>query len=113
MNEKTSGDSHALRIRSCASRNRSRICAGGIPYEYTESIAVPTTRPAMSRPSEEVEGGERMCVIKLRRPLSIEEYREAHHPDTRPLVKHMDAGVVGVLLPASMVCTIPDYMEVE
>lgn len=62
---------------------------------------------------DKVEGGELMCVIKLRQPMSIPEYRESHHPNIRPLVKHLESHVIAVLLPAEMVCTIPDFMEVE
>lgn len=62
---------------------------------------------------EEVEGGELMCVIKLRRPMTVDEYREAHHPQVRPLVKSLDSKVIAALLPAEMVCTIPDFMEAE
>ena len=58
--------------------------------------------------------GELMCVIRLRHPMSIEEYRESsHHPQTRPLMKSPQDKVEAVLLPASMACTIPDFMEIE
>jgi len=61
----------------------------------------------------DIVGGELMCVVKLRRPMSVQEYRDVHHPDIRPLIRDMDADVQAVLIPASMACTIPDYMEVE
>lgn len=56
----------------------------------------------------DVEGAESMCVIKLRRPMSIEEYREAHHPEVRPLIKEMGADIQAVLIPTELVLTIPD-----
>lgn len=66
----------------------------------------------------DIVGGELMCVIKLRRPMTIPEYREYHHPNIRPLVKspetdNDEAAIVAVLLPSTMVCTIPDFMEIE
>ena len=53
-------------------------------------------------------GGIPMCAIKLRRPLTLDEYRENHHPDVRPLIKSPDPIVLAVILPTAMVCTIPD-----
>lgn len=73
---------------------------------------VPSGR-ALIKCEGDIAGGELMCVIKLRRPLSLDEYREIHHQDIRPLVRHPDHDVAAALLPAGMVCTIPDYMEVE
>jgi hypothetical protein len=75
--------------------------------------ATPTGARALIKCEGDVPGGEPLCVIKLRNPLSIEEYREAHHPEIRPLVKNHESPVQAVLLPAAMVCTIPDYMEAE
>lgn len=63
--------------------------------------------------SAKVEGGEVMCIVKLNRPMTVFEYKDSYHPEVRPLVKSIDAYVEAVLIPGSMVCTIPDFMEVE
>jgi len=55
----------------------------------------------------DVDGSQMMCVIKLRRPMTLEEYREAHHPDIRPLIKSHDANIEAVLMPVEMAQTIP------
>jgi len=60
--------------------------------------------------NDEVEGGELMCMLRLRRPMSIKEYRESHHPKFRPIVRNSGSKVELVLMPAKMVCTIPDGM---
>jgi len=57
---------------------------------------------------EESIGGDEMCVIQLRRPLTLDEYRESHHPLIRPLIHNRDEGVSAVLIPCEMVRTIPD-----
>lgn len=54
--------------------------------------------------------GELMCVLRLRRPMTIEEYRETHHPRFRPMVRSLDSKVKLVLVPTEMTCTIPDGM---
>lgn len=61
-------------------------------------------------PDEQVDGGSLLCVLKLRRPLSLPDYREVHHPELRPLVQNLDDDVKMVLVPADMLCTIPDGM---
>lgn len=71
------------------------------------------TRVLRKYPIEEegnVVGGEMMCVLKLRRPMTMAEYRESHHPDFRPMAKPTATEVELVLLPTSMACTIPDAM---
>lgn len=69
------------------------------------------TRILRKYPREtELVGGETMCVMKLRRPMTMDEYREAHHPDFRPMVKTPDSEVELVLMPTGMACTIPDGM---
>lgn len=73
---------------------------------------VPSGR-ALIKCEGDITDGELMCVIKLRRPLSLEDYRTEHHPAIRPLVRQPGNEVAAVLLPAGMVCTIPDYMEAE
>ena len=61
-------------------------------------------------PEQTVEGGEAMCVIKLRRPLPLDEYRTVHHPEVRPLLAKLGADVEMVMLPASMTSIFPDAM---
>jgi len=74
----------------------------------------PSGRALVKCQSDNLAAGELMCVIRLRRPMTLVEYGEAHHPDTRPLVlKGGTPQVEAVLLPASMACTIPDSMEIE
>ncbi|MGD9727496.1 MAG: hypothetical protein AB7L09_03125 [Nitrospira sp.] len=68
---------------------------------------------ALIRCDGDIVGGEPMCVIKLRRPMTLAEYGQVHHPALRPMVKHADADISAVLMPAGMACTIPDYMEAE
>jgi hypothetical protein len=60
--------------------------------------------------NDEVEGGELLCMLRLRRPMSIKEYRESHHSAFRPVVRSPESEVELVLMPARMVCTIPDGM---
>ena len=61
-------------------------------------------------PGEKIEHGQLLCVLRLRRPISLDEYREVHHPALRPMVQSVDDDVVMVLAPAEMLCTIPDGM---
>ena len=61
-------------------------------------------------PEHEVEHGKLMCVLKLRRPIPLAVYREVHHPELRPMIQSQNEDVRMVLLPADMVCTIPDGM---
>ena len=69
------------------------------------------TRILQKFPSDhEVDHGHLMCVLKLRSPIPIDEYREIHHPALRPMVQNLDDDVAMVLLPAEMACTIPDGM---
>jgi len=62
----------------------------------------------------EVEGGKLMCILKLRRPISLDDYKPVHHRSMRPLLKRSDEGekrdVVMLLIPADMLCVIPDRM---
>ncbi len=70
-----------------------------------------TSRVLKKYPIEEtVDEGEVLCTIKLRRPISLDEYREVHRPEIRPMVRSVGADVSMVMLPANMVCTIPDSM---
>lgn len=61
-------------------------------------------------PDDEVENGHLMCVLKLRRPISLEDYRNVHHELIRPVVQNLSDDVQMILLPADMLCTIPDSM---
>lgn len=59
-------------------------------------------------PEKKVDEGQLMCVLKLRRPITLNEYREVHHPAIRPLVKSVGEDVNMVLMAAEMACTFPD-----
>lgn len=77
----------------------------------TEDESGSTRRVLQKFPPEiTVEKGELMCVLQLRRPLTLSDYKEIHHHSIRPMVQSLDDDVSMVLLPASMVCTIPDGM---
>ena len=53
-------------------------------------------------------GGQPMCILRLRRPITIAEYRKLHHPMIRPLIKSPENKIEGVIMPTSMACTIPN-----
>jgi len=59
---------------------------------------------------DDVEGSHLMCVLKLRRPISLDDYRSVHHQSIRPMVQQMSDDVQMLLLRAEMLCTIPDGM---
>lgn len=61
-------------------------------------------------PEAHVVGGEMMCVLKLRRPMTMSEYKESHHPEFRPMIKSLESDVELVLMPTGMALTIPDGM---
>jgi hypothetical protein len=61
-------------------------------------------------PDQEVERGTLMCFLKLRRPVSLSEYRDLHHSSIRPMVQSLEEDVTMLLLPADLLCTIPDGM---
>jgi len=61
-------------------------------------------------PEAEVDGGGLLCVLKLRRPITLADYRESHHPALRPMVRNLEEDVTMVLVPAELLCTIPDGM---
>lgn len=65
-------------------------------------------------PHAEVEGGKLMCILKLRRPIPLDDYKPVHRRPMRPLLKRSDDGekrdVVMLLIPADMLCVIPDRM---
>ena len=58
----------------------------------------------------EVEGGQLMCVLRLRDPISVEDYREVHHPDIRPITKSTSDDIKLILMTADIACTLPDSM---
>jgi len=68
------------------------------------------TRVLQKFPPEDLENGELMCLLKLRRPISLKDYREVHHPSLRPMVQSQRTDVSMLLMPAAMACTIPDGM---
>jgi hypothetical protein len=61
-------------------------------------------------PEAEIKDGFLLCVLKLRRPITLGDYREVHHPSLRPMVQSLEDDVQMVLVRAEMLCTIPDGM---
>jgi hypothetical protein len=64
-------------------------------------------------PHADIKGGALVCVLRLRKPIPMEEYKELHHPSMRPIVKRPELEidelkVHAVLMDSSMVCTFPD-----
>jgi len=59
---------------------------------------------------ETVPGGQLMCVLHLRRPLTIEDFKPIRHPSIRPIAKSVDSSIEYLLMDADIVCTFPDGM---
>lgn len=63
---------------------------------------------------EDVPNGQLMCVLRLRRPLSIKDYRALRHPSIRPIAKTVNSSINSsieyLLMDADVVCTFPDGM---
>jgi hypothetical protein len=60
--------------------------------------------------SADVPNGQLMCVLKLRSPISIEDYKPVMHPAVRPVAKTVGAPIEYLLMDADVVCTFPDGM---
>jgi len=57
----------------------------------------------------DVPDGQLMCVLKLRSPLTVEDYKPVRHPSIRPITKTAASSAIEYLLmDADVVCTFPD-----
>jgi len=61
-------------------------------------------------PNTEVTDGQLMCLLKLRNPIHIKEYRDISHPSIRPVTENINLPIKVLLMYADVVCTIPDGM---
>ena len=55
-----------------------------------------------------VAGGKLMYLLRLKRPITVEQYKEVHHPDIRPLVSNIDSAIHLLLMTDDVVQTLPD-----
>lgn len=58
----------------------------------------------------EIDGGELMYLLQLKKPISIAEYREVHRDGIHPLVPHPEADIIHLLVVDSMLHTLPNAM---
>ena len=61
-------------------------------------------------PGSEVDGGMLMYVLRLKKPITVEAYREIHHPSIRPLVPNPEEDIKLLLMTSDVVCTLPNAM---
>ena len=59
---------------------------------------------------EEVPDGKLMCVLRLRKPLPHDDYKNHKHPSIRPITKQLGSPIEFILMDADIVCTFPDAM---